>query len=284
MKRPLASAGKLGAVVVIILFALALPSSIHVFALSNSVSSQPTPFIVNHVKTVKCADCRSGYTDIGPNGSVQFVGTSFIVPSVTCNSNSALPQIVQISAAIDGAITQVDPKVQAGVEVFCAVGSTSPTYTAYWGDAIDGTGGVATWTVSPGDIIIAAVEWMPTTPTASFGFNLDDVTTGMMSTFTGSAVGAQLDKAGCLVTMTSSTSLALANFGKIKIGEHYTGVTDSCWANISGTYGPIGSFAAPVVLYKYEIYDSTLTTLLAKPSALAADHASFTVRFVAAGP
>ena len=244
---------------------------------STSAATDPT--------VVKCPDCSAGYVDNSSLfGSVTGVNASFVVPGVRCNSASTLPQQVDFLAQMDGVPNPPSPAdtETAGVEASCAVGSSVQTYQAVFYDSIDGSFGIANWSPRAGDVVSVTIA--ADTTFQVFSFTLIDFTTKESSTFFGSASGAVLHAAGCIIDMQGSTSYALANFGAIGIGYDHAKVPGTCDVTIGYSSGPVGNFGPSATLLEYKTVSANGMTLLAYPSVLSTDESSFVVNFMAAGP
>jgi hypothetical protein len=250
------------------------------FASSSSAVAVSSNAIMPSVSLALTTDKNPVWAGYGvyssAGGVVTAIQASFKQPKITCNSALASPQAAFVLAGIDGIGAGADFEA-LGTLAVCAVGATTPTYS----EASTVTM-APVLTIKPGHIYSATI----TESAGTFTYTLKDVTTGKVSTGSGTNANALLNAAECIVDRASSSGfpLPLANFGKVLFGQDNTKVTDTCYATASGVTNAIGAFTSPLLVVKFVLYNSALTIIDAKPSALTTDKSSFKVAWKAAGP
>jgi len=249
-----------GTIFLVALFSLsALPGS---FAYGSILYSPSPPNLITSKGFL------AGYGDTFSSSTQSAANSSFTVPSVKCNSSAPSAQYSFFFAALE----TTNGYYFAGISIICGAGSTTPFIEGYVGIS---PYYISSFTASPGDKILATVLFTPTT--GSFIFFIDDITTGKIyqtgATITGISAVAGL----CVV---DSAGL-LADFGTVSFGEDHTGINETCYLYINGTFAPVGSFGAAATLYKFVMVSGKV--VMAKPSALSKDGTSFKVTWLSEG-
>jgi Peptidase A4 family len=228
----------------------------------------------------------AGYGAVSPvgggGGAVYATILEFTQPKVECNSSSPYTQQAYVIAGIDGVPAGAPGDFEyTGTLASCPVGASSPTYTV----ASTATSGFTVFTVAPGDVIYANVTHFSVT---HFVYFVDDITSGKTALGTSPSSSPALISAECVVyhmnPLPTGAPALLAKFKTLKAGPD--GPHDfGCLAAIGSVFGPIGGgFAAGVTLYKYVMYNTASTMVIATPSALASNDASFKVHWHGYGP
>jgi hypothetical protein len=244
----------------------------------HATSAMPQrPVLVNVVKNPHW----SGFADVAANGSVSMVETSFVLPSVTCNSTSPEEQEMYFFASMDNLVTSNDFEY-AGALAFCPAGSSVAYYYAI--NTPDFY--LTTWYPSAGDTIYANI----TVSDGNFVYNVTDVTSHQSTQVEASDSGATLNSAQVLTdtgncgNVTVTVDCPLTNFGSIGFGSDHTTVPNTNFATINGHTKAIGKFGSTATLYKGITTNDAGTKVDASTSALSSDRTSFTVTFKRSGP
>jgi len=133
--------------------------------------------------------------------------------------------------------------------------------------------------INPGDTIFAEVSFS----SGKFNLTIADLSNGGHFSKMASAKAAQRSSAEWIAEAPSSKTgiVPLANFGTVRFGQDYTGVPNSCYATLSGTTGPLGSFGS-------RIQEITMVSpsfaIKATTTAFSPDVTSFAVNWISAGP
>ncbi|MFI5421399.1 MAG: hypothetical protein ACHQ1H_10575 [Nitrososphaerales archaeon] len=211
---------------------------------------------------------------VGPTatGKVTGIFISFKVPAIKC-SPSSLPEEVGIKAALDG-VSSSDHEFVAVLGT-CQPGATAPSYS-----------GIASVILTPsplikaGQIISESVKFSA----GVFLYSLEDLNTTKTSTGVGTSPSPALNAGTCYVDRppsSLSSSLPLADFGKLLVGKDNTKVPNTCYATGNGKTLAIGSFAAPFVVQKWVMDNAAKTKTDAIPGILSADKSSFSINWKA---
>jgi hypothetical protein len=135
--------------------------------------------------------------------------------------------------------------------------------------------------VSPGDVISAEVK---SRGKGMFTVTLTNVTTGKY--FIGSAKmpsAAQSSAEWIAEAPYSGGVLPLADFGSVSFGSDYTQQTNTCFATIGSTTGPVGLPAFNQNLDQITM-DNGRGVVKATPSPLSANGTSFSIAWMSPGP
>jgi len=217
----------------------------------------------------------SGYAVTGSTGSVTDAKGSWIVPAIQ-GACSATNQYSSFWVGIDG--YNSGTVEQTGTDSDCQ--NSVPTYYAWYEFYPHPSFIFSGLTIHPGDKISAEAHFSG----RSFIVTITDTTTGQSASKSARVNSAQRSSAEWIAEAPSSSGgvLPLADFGTASLGTDNTGIASTCYATISGTTGPIGSFNTA------NIHQITMVTsggaTKASPSALSSDGTSFTVKWVSSGP
>lgn len=226
------------------------------------------PIIIRHVREGAASSTNwSGYAVTGPQGSVQDVKGSWVVPTVTCDSGT---EYSSFWVGIDG--FNSNTVEQIGTDADCYSGS--PAYYAWFEFYPHPMFTINNLNVSPGDQISAEVHYEPRS--RQFTVWISNGTTGQSFSTTTKVNSAQRSSAEWIAEAPSSVGgvLPLADFNLVSYSSDY--------ATANGTTRVIGKFA-PSAVYTITMVDETGKTK-AIPSPLASDSTSFSVNWVSPGP
>jgi hypothetical protein len=186
------------------------------------------------------------------------VSGSWTVTAVSCPSRGTLYAAFWVG--IDGYSSSTVE--QTGTLAECSHGVA--TYSAWYEFYPSPMYTISSVNVKPGDVITANVQY---TGGSTFVATITDTTTGKSSSNSAVVTSAQRSSAEWIAEAPSSGFgvLPLANFGTVSFGP-------SDVATVNGVTQAVGLF--PTV---WQITMASGSTLEAEPSALAADHGSFTV-------
>jgi hypothetical protein len=135
--------------------------------------------------------------------------------------------------------------------------------------------------ISPGNVVSAEVK---SNGKGQFTVTLTNVSTNQtFSTSTKAPSAAQESAEWIAEAPYSGGVLPLADFGTVLFGSGYTGQTNTCFATINGTTGPVGSTAFNANLDMITM-DTKTEVVKASPSALSRDGTSFSIAWVSPGP
>ncbi|MBI3859901.1 MAG: peptidase A4 [Thaumarchaeota archaeon] len=244
------------------IFALAVPTTTAVVARSN-------------VRAGNFSSTNwSGYAVTGSTGSVTDVKGSWIVPAIQgeCTSTN---QYSSFWVGIDG--FNSGTVEQTGTDSDCQGGL--PTYYA-WYEFYPHPAFYAIQNIHPGDVITAEVKVSGRT----FIVTITDVTTGQTFSKNARLNSAQKSSAEWIAEAPSSSGgiLPLANFGTVKFGLDYTGISSTNFATVGGVTQKISGFGANV--QTITMVSQSGGAVKAQPSALSPDGTSFTVAWKSSGP
>jgi hypothetical protein len=227
----------------------------------------------------------SGYAVTGSSGSVSYVNGSWVVPAVTGTSTAYAAFWVGIDGFSSNTVEQTG--------TLSAIINGAPTYYAWYEFYPSPMYEITSVKIKPSDIIFASVTYTGSSKTrtrfgrggsaSTFSITINDTTTGVSYTTTGTVSNAARSSAEWIAEAPSSYSgvLPLANFGTVGFGYDNTQVAGTCFATVSGVSGAIGTFGSAV-------QEITMVTNKgvdkAVPSALSGDFTSFTVTWASAGP
>lgn len=214
----------------------------------------------------------AGYADVVGSGSVTVANASFYVPTVQSSKSSTY---VAVWVGIDG---YNDSTVeQTGILAESSHGSVSYSawYEFYPASPVYAPSNDV---VKPGDLIVAWVQYNSNNNT--FTTFLKDVTEGWTYVSPATSVpGADRSSAEWIVERPAigGSLTTLANFGTAEFGPYYTSVSGTCYAEIDGTYSPLGTSAFnPTSITMVNSNNQTL----ASPSGLLSEGTSFNVAYV----
>lgn len=219
-----------------------------------------------------CSTNWSGYAITTPAGGVDEAFSSWVVPQVTCHSLADTYSAVWVG--IDGFSSGTVE--QTGVLAGCFGGV--PTYLAWYEFYPDSAVMIPSVSVSPGDIVTARVSYDAgsqefTTYISSSGGGSSSFSQAVPDATRSSAEWIMERPAIC--TGPNSCSLAtLADFGTAFLGPAYTGSNVSNTVREGNTTGPFGSFPDVAISMV-----NGQGTVLAQPSSLSPDGASFSVAY-----
>jgi hypothetical protein len=128
-------------------------------------------------------------------------------------------------------------------------------------------------TVQPGDVMAASVTYL----SGIFTVTITDETRDQTFTASAAVPRARRNSAEWIAEANSNN---FTNFGTVFFGSDYTGVADTCAATIGDKFASLGKFDISRVHAIY-MADSS-GTMLAIPSALLPDGASFSVQWESA--
>lgn len=209
----------------------------------------------------------AGYAVTGPSSSVTYVKGSWKVPAVT---STPIDTYAAFWVGIDGygsnTVEQigVDCEFQNGVAVYYAWYEFYPKLSYV----------ISSLIIHPDDVMWAEVKYVG----GAFTVSMTDATTGQSFSKSETATSAQRSSAEWIAEAPYSGGiLPLANFGTAYFGYDFTSVSLTCYANISGTTGPIGSFGS--MIQQITMVSST-GEAIAQPSSLSGDGTSFSVQRV----
>jgi hypothetical protein len=215
----------------------------------------------------------SGYAVTGANGSVTDVKASWVVPAANCTSTPTA--YASIWTGIDGYSSNTVEQI--GTDSDCENGQ--PVYYAWFEFYPHLSYTVNSFPVAPGDSLSAEVS---AGAKGVFTVTLTNETQG--GTFSTSAKlrSAKMSSAEWIVEAPwSGGVLPLTDFGVTSFGNHYTRVSDTCYATVNGVSGPIGPFS------KGNVFEITMVTKSgapeAQPSPLWHDDASFSDAWLSSG-
>src|SRR6267143_2148535 len=216
----------------------------------------------------------SGYAIAAPDASVTDVRGSWIVPAIQGQCGT-VEQHAAFWVGIDGFNSQTVE--QTGTDSACINGS--PSYTAWYEFFPHASRTIHSLRVSPGDLIYAEVSYR----SGRFNLTIAHQTTGASSSRFGVVRSPQLSSAEWVTEAPSGRTgvLPLTNFGLVKFGQSYTGISGTCAATVSSVTGPIGSFGprvARITMVTPALVVKALT------SDLSPDKAGFTVLWESSGP
>lgn len=248
----------------------------------------------------------SGYAVTGANGSVTYVTSSWVVPSVAGLCSGTPEGYAAFWTGIDGWTSNTVEQIGTDSDCVNLAGTktAAPTYyawfefypqDAYLIGSYTSSGACESDCVLPGDKISAEVKFTGssmagfrhrTSPT--FSLTIKDETQGWSFTTSSSVPGAEQSSAEWIAETpygcdTSSGFCQLADFGTVDYGDYFTGVASTAYATVSGTTQPIGSFGKSVQKAVMVTYPSGTTTM-AQPSGLESDGTSFSDSWLNAGP
>ena len=216
----------------------------------------------------------SGYAVTGPSGSVSDAKGSWVVPAIqgTCTSTN---QYSSFWVGIDGFSSGTVE--QTGTDSDCQNGV--PTYYAWYEFYPHPSFLISGLNIQPGNHISAETSFNG----RSFVVTITDTTTGQSFSTSSKVRSAQRSSAEWIAEAPSSSGgiLPLADFGTVLYGTDNTSVASTCYATISGTTGPIGSFGSSVQSISMV---SGSGAIKAQPSSLSSDGTSFSVTWQSAGP
>jgi hypothetical protein len=185
----------------------------------------------------------SGYTVTGPAGSVTSASGSWIVPAVTGTTT-----------AYAACWTGIDGFSSSTVEQTGTLSYISNGYPLYyaWYEfyPLEAIIPISAVPVNPGDKISASVTY--STSPSEFTLTIEDITASKSFSITATVASLGYtparSSAEWIVEAPSSSSgiLPLAYFGTAYLGNAYTGVSETCFATISGVSGDIASFGTAV--------------------------------------
>ena len=216
----------------------------------------------------------SGYAVSSSPGSITDVRGSWIVPGII-ESCGTTDKYASIWVGIDGFNS---PSVeQTGTDSAC-IGGVKSYYS--WYELYPHSAHVINpMKINPGDTIFAEVTFS----SGKFNLTIADLSNGGHFSKMASVKAAQRSSAEWIAEAPSSKTgiVPLANFGTVKFGQDYTGVPNSCFATLSGTSGPLGSFGS-------RIQEITMVSpsfaIKATTTAFSPDLTSFAVNWTSAGP
>ena len=244
-------------------------SSTPAFAVASSLTSHNQVIWHDSVTSTNW----SGYAVTGARGSVTDVKGSWVVPTIqgTCPSTN---QYSSHWVGIDGYSSNTVE--QTGTDSDCQGGV--PAYYAWYEFYPHPSFNIAGLTIKPGDKVTAEVRFTGT----KFVATITDSSTGKSFSVSSKVTSAQRSSAEWITEAPYSGGiLPLANFGTIKWGSDYTGVSSTNFATVSGKTAAIGSFGS-------NVHAITMVTsggaTKASPSGLSSDGTSFTIAWVSAGP
>jgi hypothetical protein len=264
-------------VALILTLLFVLPSPIQAF----SSSAGQSPFPATHPDSIINVKNQflAGYGAIGPNDSVTNVTGSWIQPKVTCQHDSSTIYAAGFSVGIDG-FNGKDEEI-VGTAGGCEYDVTE--YLAFYAFIPTTSENAFNIKITPGDKIYASVSY--SSSTGNFTAYIKDLTAKESASATGPVSGAQRYAVQAGVISAPNTSgkccLPLIEFAKASFGMDHTHLSATCYATISGTTLPIGSFNEVVKLVMTNVKG---TKIRATPSALSRDNSSFTVTWKSAGP
>jgi len=220
----------------------------------------------------------SGYAVTG-SSFTQSLG-SWVVPTVDCKVTPNT--YASFWVGLDG--FNSDTVEQTGTDSDC--NGVKPTYYAWYEFYPNPSIIITSLTVSPGDIISAAVNYS----SGQFVTTITDMTTGKSFSKSGTVSGAERSSAEWIAEAPCCTStggiLPLSDFGTVAFGPDPagvtgTGITTTNYATEgSGNSMPISAFGRHVEeIFKTSQKSSGLVVLSATPSALSTDGTSFTVKW-----
>ena len=204
---------------------------------------------------------------------------SWFVPKVTCSAADEGTSAFQIG--IDG-LTNFNSFIRNGIETVsdCSQVTGNPLYGVDFFLASKPVTSTCIKTVSGGDKVEGIVKYS----SGLFYLTFKDLTKGWSCTIKGSDSGATRSTAewvACCGTNIVNFG-PLADFGTIKSGLKYTGVSGTDYATIGSHSGSIGSFASissKITVWHVNMNDASHNNM-AYPSALYDSGTSFTVTWV----
>jgi hypothetical protein len=222
----------------------------------------------------------AGYAINSTSGSVSQVKGSWKQPAVTCPSSGVY--VAAFWVGIDG-LTSTTVE-QTGTTAECVNGVAS--YFAWYEFYPNASVLISPVPVKPGNTISASVTY--STKTDKFTAMIRDASTGKSFSTSAAVAGAERSSAEWIEEAPASCYLitclyAMPDFGTASYGKDTTSVTETNWATISGTTGPISKFGSTVDSLTMVTYPSG-TPVMAQPSALSKDGTSFSITWVSAGP
>ena len=234
-------------------------------------SQHHSPIIIHehHGRNVTSSNW-SGYAVTGADGSVTDVKGSWIVPAIqgscgTANSYSSF------WVGIDGFSSNTVEQI--GTDSDCHNGV--PTYYA-WFEFYPHPSFTISLSIKPGDVISANVHYGGA---GKFTVSLQDVTTGRSFSTSVKMSNARRSSAEWIAEAPSSGGvLPLANFGTADYGMNYTNQSNTCYAKVGTTAGPIGSFESNKEITMVNSSGATK----AIPSGLSPDGSSFSDSWISA--
>jgi len=135
--------------------------------------------------------------------------------------------------------------------------------------------------ISPGNVVSAEVQ---SNGKGQFTVTLTNLSTGRsFSTSTKVPQAAQSSAEWIAEAPYSGGILPLADFNSVLLGSVYTGQTNTCFATIGGTTGPIGLATFNPNLDQITM-DTTGGAVKAATSSLSADGTSFSIAWASPGP
>ena len=213
----------------------------------------------------------SGYAVTGTPGSVTDATASWVVPKIQ-SACSATNQYASFWVGIDG--YDSNTVEQIGTDSDCQNGSA--VYYAWYEFYPHGSFTVK-MTIAPGDTISASVS---AGAKGQFTVTLTNLTKHETFSTSAKMPSAKASSAEWIAEAPSGGGvLPLANFGTAVFGQRYTSVSDTSYATIGGTSGPIGSFPTNVEI---TMVDSN-GGIKAQPTSLTKDGTSFSDSFVSSG-
>jgi len=216
----------------------------------------------------------SGYAVTG-SSFTQALG-SWIVPAVDCKGTPGAYSAFWVG--LDGYSSSTVE--QTGTDSDCT--GTSPRYYAWYEFYPNPSVLITTLTISPGDVISAAVTYSA----GEFTTTLTDVTTGGSYSKSKTVSGAARSSAEWIAEAPSNGGvLPLSDFGTVSFGPDPAGapgtgiVTTNYATEGAGNSMPISAFGSSVeqIYMETQKIISSRDVLEATPSALSADGTSFTV-------
>lgn len=235
-----------------------------------------------------CSANWAGYVAYGGMDSVSMVNGSWIQPAVAkgfCKGVKS-EEYAMFAVGIDGYPATSDDTVQIGSAAQCTGSSNKPQYIL-WFEVYDfflcGAGCPISpvGPVSPGNKIDAFIT---TNNCVDFSLNITDITTHFEFNTTGvipsgdgqSCSSAEwLTEASVQVAQPPGFIYPLLDFKVAKYGQAYTGVPTTCFATVSGSTGPIGSFSPNIELLNIFSGGKAVT----KTSGLTGGGSSFSVKW-----
>ena len=217
----------------------------------------------------------AGWAATGSSGSVSDVKGSWIVPKIQGTCPAGKYQYSSFWVGIDGYSSSTVE--QLGTDSDCQSGTA--TYYAWYEFYPNPSHLISKLTIHPGNVITAEVKYV----SGHFTVKMTDKNTSVSFSKNATVTSAKRTSAEWIAEAPSSSSgvLPLANFGTVYFGNQTTKITGTCYATISGTSSPIGSFANTDQI---TMINNAGTQTKASTSALSTSGTSFSVAWKSAGP
>lgn len=276
---------KIFLLVAFLFFIFGFPN-ISTFAANSTPIAQQISFGPDHVASAKASQIYSfnwsGYAANSTVDSVTLVKASWIQPAIVCNSTANALQCTVFWVGMDGA--QDSTVEQTGTYGYCAKGSSTPQYAAWYEFYPAQSIITVPMTVTPGDIFRGVVSFSSVTGKVTVSLKDMNSTAHFSKT---NPNGFIFDRSsGECITETPTVSgkfALLANFGTMEWGKDYTMLKRTCSVTINGVSKPIGDYGSDtwqIYLCSYPSCD----TIMAQPSSISQDGTSFTLAWENQGP